>query len=135
MVESQPGLHPNDGTSKDSWMYPDPNVPRHGKSVYKPDIVDICGLKVNRVCSTIWVVNMDWKVTNLLSLWVALPLWYLFWHYSIQHLCLMVKRLEKWAKWNDGEGFGSAICKVIIICEGSCCAPTSKDALRETKLL
>ena len=22
--------------SGDSWMYPDPNVPRHGKSLYKP---------------------------------------------------------------------------------------------------
>ncbi len=29
--------------SGDSGMYPDPNVPRHGKSLYKPYIVDIYG--------------------------------------------------------------------------------------------
>ena len=35
--------------SGDSWMYPDPNVPRHGKSLYKHYIVGIYGLYSLRI--------------------------------------------------------------------------------------
>ena len=30
--------------SRDNWVYPDPSVPRHGKSLYMPYIVGMYGL-------------------------------------------------------------------------------------------